>query len=105
MRFFKPISLPVRDLKNDTLISVGGITVNMTAAQLVTANPAQFFMDRTTYGEDRLCTLSLDQEKVEVVAEDAQQQQYTVAGENFEYVPVFVAVIGGHPTQPIGRPK
>ncbi len=102
MNFFKQVSFLMNNLGSDTIQAIGPLSVNnLTGYQLAEYSPGQFYIEKNTYGEDRLCSVCLDGQKMTITATNAQQQQYTVTAENFE----IVNVIGGHPTHPISRPK
>ncbi len=109
MSAIKMVSFQLTDIINDLISSVGGLdTANgLTAAQLVALNPAQYKIEKTTYGEDRLVAVVFDQTNIACEAVNSGNA-YTVYGENYELVPTGTncsGVVGGHPTRPIERPR
>lgn len=55
-------SFSIIDINSDTISSIGGFTISppVTAASLIAAHPAQYWIEPDTNGEDTLCSAKLD---------------------------------------------
>lgn len=82
MNEFIMCSIPLMDM-NDTIVAINELAVNMDAASLVSKNPAQFWIEKTSLGDDRLCTIRKDGQPmlIEIIN---NQNTYYAYPENFE---------------------
>lgn len=94
----KYVSVIMRNLYNDLITDINGVIINnLTAANLVLQNPAHYWIEKNTDGDERLCSAIVDQTILTITALNGNNS-YSVIADNYNQY----SLIGGHP---IHRPK
>lgn len=100
MKKFKQVSFLLPGTVDDgTIYSVNGweTTTTRTPRQFASLFPAQFYIEKNSYGVERLCSVCVDGEVMEIVVE-YQQQLVDAPAQNFE-----ILIVTGKQRCEIGR--
>lgn len=94
------VSFNLLDITIDTISSIGGFAVDsLTAANLVSLHPGQFWIEPDVDGVDTLCAVKIDGFPLVCTFAHVGSTIYTVNGQNF-------ILVGGHPIhKPGGKPQ
>lgn len=88
-----------QDIVHDTVVSINGTTYNISVAQLLTDYPQTYYIDKTSFGEDRVCITRIDGQPCTISALDINSLSYTPDIINYD-----ILFPGHFSTHPIHRP-
>lgn len=93
------VSFNLPDINTDTIIGIGGFSINPIAAQdLVQAHPGQFWIEPDVNGVNTLCAVKIDGHPLTCTFTHDSVTS-TINGQNF-------ILVGGHPVhKPGGKPQ